>query len=887
MTNSNLDDEFSKVYQENYIADSSKEQVIYVDKLTGKEKAEPGYLPLETGYPEGIEPGSEEAITYDIRRIRIHGFPQNYLDAEHLEQVNKMKEGSQITDPAWITASKIMYHYLETSDITLAKNMIGNQDPETEGGQGPKSDKEYAEWGRDWMGSFLNNISYMSIDAVKMSDAPIDVSKAMYYLLETADRDGVLLRNFKNGLYYTSQDVTNYVGLATLGLALIPKFLGKQATKKAIKQSLFKKIVSATTSPMAALVGVESGSYFALEDGIRQKVKMDADLQDEFNMLQSSGAFATGTIFGNTLTKGLEVAAPVVKKGIDKVGDAFKKPEVNTQSQTEIDLVPDTSLENVPQETTTKVEPTANTTPTKDDFTDVTYEMAPQDGKYYNKVPPDLSIKNDATEKKPIFPVTQAFIPTNKEKNFTNMDLALENNKNAMSSPEAWNKFQNEAIGGEYLPFPPMKALEYFNNPDKMVEKIRTGLTPELKEGVDRGYKFVKDIKQIYESGKADPKMTADLFIWGILSRGKGPYQQEGAFIDIIDKAGPLVQKAVDGNFTDADLVTWNKTISAIIPEGSPGKQSTDNTNAAGKMLLQLSKKVPGTNDSVIVHMHKLMTDPNISAAKVRREFMNLTDRAGIDNKVVSFTLLVGGKDDVLVLDRIQGRHLWDDGRFDGFNIYDGYAKEGTTIKSGIVGVLRGPRGILYTEALENGLRDKIKEVYTKLGRPEDGTIGRWHWENWVIEGDQVVDHSTLKYFTEGSTRDLEVKEMKRNMMEGGATYRKVGDGETVVDFPLSDGSKVTFTPTGFKDFLEIVRKPKSGILPKGFKVKFPKEKGLWYEQPGIDRQKLDQLAREQQDKGNISTGTKRPGEGTNTNEQRSGSGGDAGGVNTTTEGGN
>ena len=61
-------------------------------------------------------------------------------------------------------------------------------------------------------------------------------------------------------------------------------------------------------------------------------------------------------------------------------------------------------------------------------------------------------------------------------------------------------------------------------------------LTPELKEGVDRGYKFVKDIKQIYESGKADPKMTADLFIWYMI-RGKGPYQQEGAFIDIIDKS--------------------------------------------------------------------------------------------------------------------------------------------------------------------------------------------------------------------------------------------------------------------------------------------------------------------------------------------------------------
>lgn len=70
MPNTELDDEFSKVYQENYIADSSNQQIVYRDKLTGREVAEPGYLPLETGYPEGIEPGSEEAITYDIRRKR-------------------------------------------------------------------------------------------------------------------------------------------------------------------------------------------------------------------------------------------------------------------------------------------------------------------------------------------------------------------------------------------------------------------------------------------------------------------------------------------------------------------------------------------------------------------------------------------------------------------------------------------------------------------------------------------------------------------------------------------------------------------------------------------------------------------------------------------------
>ncbi len=878
MANSELDDEFSKTYQENYIADSSEQQVVYIDRLTGKEITEPGYLPLETGYPEGMEIGSEDAMTYDIRRIRIHGFPQNYLDAEHLKTVQEMKEGSQITDPAWITASKIMYHYLETSDITLAKNMIGNQDPETQDASGPTTDNEYAEWGRDWMGSFLNNISYMSIDAVKMGDAPIDVSKAMYYLLETADRDGVLLRNFKNGLYYTAQDVSNYAGLTTLGLALIPKFIGKQATKKAIKQSLFKKIVKAATSPMAALVGVESGSYFAMEDGIRQSVKMDADLQEEFNYLQNSGAFATGTIFGNTLTKGLEAGAPIIKKGFNKLGDALKKPD-NTQSQTEIDFVPD----NVSQETTTKVEPTANTTT---DLSKETFKAAPNTGTYYNKVPPELSIVNTNKDKKAVTPITQQYLPSNKQTNFNNIDIALNNNPDALLTTTNWNKFQGETIGGDYIVHPPMKAVEYANNPDAMVKKIQDGLTPELKAGVDKGFAYVKQIKGLYEGGKADPKMTADLFIWGMLSRGAGPVQQESAFIDIIDAAGPFIQKAIRGEFTDADLKQWENTIKLNLPEGSPGKQVTQNVNATGKLLMELNKKVPGTDDTVVQHLHKMMMNKDIPAYQIRREFMNLTEGSGIDNKVVSFLLLVGGRDDVLIMDRIQGRHLWDDGRFDGFNIYDGYRKEGTTVTGGLVGVFRGPRGLLFTEALENGLRKNITQVYETLGRPEDASLGRWHWENWVIEGNQVVDHNTLGAIAKGDAVGSSVTEGKFNTFSSGMTYKKTENG-TVVEYPLSDGSQVTFSPQGFKKFLEVVKNKKSGIIPKDFKISKIKG-GPWYEQPGIDRGKLDETARELSDirgEGNISTSIKRPGEGPNTNEPGAGSGGSAG-VTNTTEGG-
>ena len=41
-------------------------------------------------------------------------------------------------------------------------------------------------------------------------------------------------------------------------------------------------------------------------------------------------------------------------------------------------------------------------------------------------------------------------------------------------------------------------------------------------------------------------------------------------------------------------------------------------------------------------------------------------------NKEGRGLFLVAGKDDVLVMDRIQSRHLWDDGRYGGANIYDG-----------------------------------------------------------------------------------------------------------------------------------------------------------------------------------------------------------------------
>lgn len=64
---------------------------------------------------------------------------------------------------------------------------------------------------------------------------------------------------------------------------------------------------------------------------------------------------------------------------------------------------------------------------------------------------------------------------------------------------------------------------------------------------------------------------------------------------------------------------------------------------------------------------------------------------------------------------------LWDDGRYEGRNIYNGI-NEG-----GLSAILGGPRGLLLTESMEDGLRGPVAQAYEMIGRPEDVSIGRMH----------------------------------------------------------------------------------------------------------------------------------------------------------------
>lgn len=461
-------------------------------------------------------------------------------------------------------------------------------------------------------------------------------------------------------------------------------------------------------------------------------------------------------------------------------------------------------------------------------------KIAPETARGH-KTPAKLLI--EGTGEKATTPVVQAFPKGNKEAVLPNIDAALANNPDAAKSVAGWQKFAQETMGGDYLPHPPMVAIEYGRSPEKIAEKLQK-LTPELKAGVDEGFAFVSQIRDMYQGKQADPGMTADLFVWGILSRGAGPVQQEAAFIDIMQDAAPMMEKVVNGTFDQADLDFWKDNMKKSLPEGSPGKQVTMNVNAAGKLLFELAKRPANSNQTVLEIIHDMVSDPDIPAKEIRRKFMTLTESAGIDNKVVSFILLVAGRDDVLVMDRIQGRHLWDDGRFGGENIYDGIGPSG----EGLNGIFKGPRGLLVTEALEDAMRPNIQQAYEMVGRPQDASLGRFHWESWVIEGEQVVSHSTLQAISERTPIGKGVTEGKTDEFASGFRYIRGQDGP-VQRYPLSDGSFVYMTPERAKEFLAFVKKPKSGIVPTGFKVT-ARADVPWYERTEVNRSKLDEAAR-------------------------------------------
>ena len=447
----------------------------------------------------------------------------------------------------------------------------------------------------------------------------------------------------------------------------------------------------------------------------------------------------------------------------------------------------------------------------------------------------------------------QALVQDTKNNNareqLSRVDEILALNPDAHTSVEAWLQMMADAYGVQDVPIAPYRFIEEINGQGSIDNLAR--LTPGQIADADHGFENAAAFREAYTSGKLSVETTAKLFLWSFLSRGVSPYTQEGLFIDAFPGIDPWIAQAAAGNLDVEAFAEWAKTVA---PKGSgqPGAGATHNLNAFGRdFLVKMSQDVgDGTGRSRLQYIHDLMADPNSTGQQVRREFAAVGEGVGIDNKVVSFTLLVAGFDDVLVLDRVQFRQMYNDGRFDGVNLYDGFKTEdGKAVTgSGLAKQGDGARGILIYEAMERAVSARIDEIYTALGREGQGSVGRYHWETWVADSQQEASHGSLGAILPAALGDktaihkVAAKQGEYGSYAYGARYGVDGSGISYFTYPTPTGKVWLFTVEQFVEFQQEVKKAANKVVPTKFKVT---EAGNapWYQRPEVNRDALDQLA--------------------------------------------
>jgi len=450
----------------------------------------------------------------------------------------------------------------------------------------------------------------------------------------------------------------------------------------------------------------------------------------------------------------------------------------------------------------------------------------------------------------------------NAQKQIDALDDILAKFPNATNSNEEWSEMIAYALGSYDIPIPPYAFIRDLNG-DGSLKKLQT-LTQGQIDDATHGFENAAEFRRAYISGELGVETTGKLFMWSFLSRGVSPYTQESLFIDAFDGADKWIAMAARGEFTKANFPEYEAWAKSVAPAGSgqPGAGATHNLNAFGQDFLFKMSQVGKDGKTHMQRLHDMMCDPDQTGKKIRREFATFGEGVGIDNKVVSFTLLVAGFPDVMVLDRVQIRQLWDDGKFNGVNLYDGVTeKRMVTGKDGVAkeknvrisgsslnNLAEGVRGILVYEAIERGLESKIIDLYTKLGRPQDASIGRYHWETWVADSQQEASHGTLGAILADAKGDdqaianVSAKQGEYGAYEYGALYNKDETSTPWFGYETPTGGKFAFSVPAFRAFLTDIKKPAAGVVPAKFKVT---ESGNapWYTRPEVNQERLNERA--------------------------------------------
>ena len=302
------------------------------------------------------------------------------------------------------------------------------------------------------------------------------------------------------------------------------------------------------------------------------------------------------------------------------------------------------------------------------------------------------------------------------------LDAILERNPKPFESVESASRFFVDLFGSRTIPLLPTAFIESVRNGFERMKRdlslIEDGgrLTMKMVDEAIHGMEMAAKLRALYAAGKALPKHTVALAMWGFMSRGVSPQIQESLFLDLVNYTnksgrglGYFVDIAMSGAWsTTVHNKEWENWVSEMFEElafvdidalinpetgelseknGSPGSGAKHNANAFGRnFLANISRVVTvgGVTLSGLQHFHNAMADPKVTGRALRRIFNALGGSLGIDNKVVGFAALVAGKDDISVNDRVRiNDHYNRDGRIP--NIYDGFTSGYEILREGQV----------------------------------------------------------------------------------------------------------------------------------------------------------------------------------------------------------
>ena len=455
--------------------------------------------------------------------------------------------------------------------------------------------------------------------------------------------------------------------------------------------------------------------------------------------------------------------------------------------------------------------------------------------------------------------VTGAYTPEGKTQNIPNavnpgnymeaatrLDDLAQSFPDPLESPERFSTMLATVYNSNEVPIPPRWMIENVNDMPKWSNWFGQMTKGQLDEA-NRGFAVVDKFKQIYTDGTASPETTGRLMMWAMLSRRASAYPHESGFLDLAESMTPLIQKALRGEYGQADIDAGLQMIKQSIPAGSPGNMVTSNANDFLRTFLpKMSERLPD-NRTKLQALHDMIADPSMTGPQIRRAFYGLAQDVGIKNKVLSFALLVSGREDVMVLDRIQINRLFAGGD----KIYDDVAH-----------LFDGGPGLAIYEGLERSLGSRVNQLYANVGRADQASLGRYHWESWVLSSGQEVAHPTLETIVKsakGETNpfaNVPVKEGRMHERAFGISYERTPEGGNKFVFPTSKGDDYEFTKPGLDALFEQVMDKKNGIIPADFPgVKYFSKDTLpdgstnpyfgkpWYSWPGVNRERIDELA--------------------------------------------